>query len=180
MHSTWREQEFTVATRFKQAQRAVSSECMLHAQTSQGQMQLAVAIISARNLTASHEALSHAASATPTATNAIAASSKHMQKACYETFQTTNAFTQRIANVESLTRDVSNAIAMCNNGQQCQQGDVLRAAQQRSSTAKCTAASATQPSASCAANQTHNPNAHKPNSPLQHPGTKIAAHPLLL
>ena len=153
---------------------------MLHAQTSQGQMQLAVAIISARNLTASHEALSHAASATPTATNAIAASSKHMQKACYETFQMTNAFTQRIANVESLTRDVSNAIAMCNNGQQCQQGDVLRAAQQRSSTAKCTAASATQPSASCAANQTHNPNAHKPNSPLQHPGTKIAAHPLLL
>ena len=77
---------------------------------------MAVAIISARDLTASHEALSHAASATLTATNAIAASSKHMQKACYETFQTTNAFTQRIANVESLTRDVSNAIAMCNNG----------------------------------------------------------------
>ena len=139
-----------------------------------------VVIISERDLTASPEALSHAASATPTATNAIAASSKHMQKACYETFQTTNAFTQRIANVESLTREVSNAIAMCNNGQQCQQGDVLRAAQQRSSTAKCTAASATQPSASCAANQTHNPNAHKPNSPLQHPGTKIAAHTLLI
>ena len=69
---------------------------------------MAVAIISARDLTASHEALSHAASATLTATNAIAASSKHMQKACYETFQTTNAFTQRIDNVELLTRDVSN------------------------------------------------------------------------
>ena len=95
-------------------------------------MQLAVAIISARDLTASPEALSHAASATLTATNTIAASSKCMQKTCNESFQMTSAFTLRIANIESLTRDVSNVIAVCSNGQQCQQGEVLRAAQQHS------------------------------------------------
>ena len=75
-----------------------------------------VVIISVRDLTASPEALSHAASATLTTTNTIAASSKCVQKACYETFQTTNAFTLRITNIESLTRDISNAIAMCRNG----------------------------------------------------------------
>ena len=44
----------------------------------------------------------------------------------------TNAFTLHIANVESLARDVSNVIVVCSNGQQCQQGEVLRAAQQHS------------------------------------------------
>ena len=92
-------------------------------------------------MTASPEALSHAASATLTATNTIAASSKCMQKACYEAFQMTNTLTLCIANVESLTRAVSIAIAMCSNGQQCQQGEVLRAAQQHSQShgSKCSA-----------------------------------------
>ena len=85
-----------------------------------------------RDLTALHEALSHAASAILTATNTHAESSKRMQKVCNKTFHTTNTFTLHIANVESLTRDVSNTIVMCSNGQQCQQGDVLCAAQQHS------------------------------------------------
>ena len=97
-----------------------------------GHMQLAVAIISARDMTASPEALSHAASATLTATNTITASSKCTQKTCNESFQTTNAFTLRIGNVESLTKDISIATVMCSNGQQRQQGEVLRAAQQHS------------------------------------------------
>ena len=44
----------------------------------------------------------------------------------------TNALALHIANIESLTRDVSNVIEMCSNGQHCQQGYVLRAAQQHS------------------------------------------------
>ena len=44
----------------------------------------------------------------------------------------TNAFALHIANIESLTRDVSNVIEMCSNGQHCQQGYVLRTAQQHS------------------------------------------------
>ena len=91
-----------------------------------------VVIISVRDLTASPEALSYAASATLSATNAIAASPKHVQKTCNESFQTTNAFTLRIGNVESLTKDISIATVMCSNGQQRQQGEVLRAAQQHS------------------------------------------------
>ena len=87
---------------------------------------------SVRDLTASPEALSHAASATLTTTNTIAASSKHMQKTCNKSFQTTNAFTLCIDNIDSSTRDISNVLAMCRNGQQCQQGEVLRAAQQHS------------------------------------------------
>ena len=91
-----------------------------------------VVIVSVQDRTASDEALSHAASATLTATNTLSVSSMRTQKACYKSFQTTNAFTLRIANIESLTRDISNAIVVCSNGQQCQQGEVLRAAQQHS------------------------------------------------
>ena len=71
-----------------------------------------VVIASTRDLTALCEALSHAASATLTTTNTHVASSKHTQKACNETFHMTNTITLRIAYVESLVRDVSNATAM--------------------------------------------------------------------
>ena len=87
-----------------------------------------VVIISVQDLTASPEALSHAASATLTATNTLAVSSKHMQKACYETFHTTNAIALRIANIKSLARGGSNMIVTYSNGQQRQQGKVLHAA----------------------------------------------------
>ena len=91
-----------------------------------------VVIASAQDLTASCEALSHAASATLTAINTHAASSRCTQKACNKIFHTTKAFTLCIANGELLTRNISNAIAMCSNGQQHHQGAVLRASQQHS------------------------------------------------
>ena len=89
-------------------------------------------IVSVQDLMALYGALIHAVSATISATNTLAISSKRMQKACYKTFHMTNTITLRMANIKSLVRDISNAIAMCSNGQQCQQGNVLCTAQQHS------------------------------------------------
>ena len=77
-----------------------------------------VVIVSARDLTALYEALSHAVSATLTATNTLAISSKRTQKTCNETIHTINTITLHIANIKSLARDVTNATAMYSNSQQ--------------------------------------------------------------
>ena len=61
-------------------------------------------IVSTRDQTASYKALSHTASATLTATNTLAVSSKRMQKACYEMLHMTNVITLRIANIKPLAR----------------------------------------------------------------------------